>query len=490
MDNLPVEIIALVLHLALPPIDPKHLASYDGCTNYMRALYKFQLVSGRWRAVIETTPELWALVSSTFSADRISKNLQKSRNSHLTIHYRGTCSRVGRIHFFQLVKPHRDRWRVAWLIGGPLDDFLPHLSQPAPFLETIYLRGYVNITYKLGSFSLLGHQVSNVRYVDLIHYANPSPFQDLRKFKLCYTRVHPMSAGWLVEVLQRSPRLEELCLLDLELQVPTVTDPIETTTLNHLTSLDIKDIEGSAVDYILRRINAPNCVQFRLMVDEEHTTNYDPSLMLDSALSSFEPVVQKLGRKADLTIGVSCIFWYNTPISDPMPRPIPFLRLGIEDIPLPPIIRWVERVVDPTNSDGHSDGRVGVLYIDQDTPLGDTEIVSQLIRLKSVTRIWVEGTGADVRRLLQILGTSGPEPAFPRLCKLGLRADGWSAHELLEMVSARFDVPIRTCPHLVVSVRSLEYCYGGGSAFPPDTLSAIHAIEGVTVLFEDPADPE
>lgn len=493
MDYLPVEIIAPVMHLALPPIDPKHLASPNACADYMRALHEFRLVSWTWRAVLDAIPELWALVSSSFSADRIIKNLQNSRNSQLTIHYRGSSSRLSKIHFMQLVEPHRHRWRVVWLDGGSLEDFLHQLSHPAPLLETIYLHGYVPTTYDLESFSLLGHQVSNIRHVDLMQvlpYLNPSPFQDLRTFKLWYIWAHPISVDWLVEVLQRSPRLEELCLLDLNLQVPTMTAPIVTVTLDYLTLFNIKDIESNVVDYILRRINAPNCVQFRLTIDDAQPTNYDPSLLLDSALSSFEPVVQKLGRNAHLIMGVNSIFWYNTSLLEPMPLPIPFLLLEIEEIPLPPMIRWVERVVDPTNSDEHPDERVGTLYIGRGTPLGDAEIVSQLIRLKSVTQIWAQETGTDVRRLLRILGADGPEPAFPRLRKLGLQADGWNAHELLEMVSARFSEPARRCPHLVVSVRAPDYRDGGGSAFAPDTLSAIHAIAGVTVLFENPADPK
>lgn len=131
--------------------------------------------------------------------------------------------------------------------------------------------------------------------------------------------------------------------------------------------------------------------------------------------------------------------------------------------------------------------------------MGYAEIDSRLIRLKSVTHIWVEQSRADgqdrvdARPLLQILGADGPEPAFPRLRKLGLHVDGyqWSALEVLEMVSARFSQPTRTCPQLVVSVRDRGRGYKGSAfAFSPDTLSTIHAIEGVTVVFEDPADPK
>lgn len=500
MGNLPVELLTQVLHRALPPIDTQALVHPDACSDYMQALYKLQLVAKRWKEVVDATPVLWALVSWGFADRQNVANMDKSQNSPLLVHCSGTTrdgpdDGVSCLHFLELIEPARHRWQVLWL-DSVLPEGLPrHLAEPAPTLETINLNCCPGDFDNPEVFTLFGHHVSNVRSVSLMQLAfhpSPSPFRDLSYFNLYSTRGSRIAVDWIEEVLRGSPQIERLCLIDVDVQTPTAPKPIATIKLVHLKSLTTDQMDGSAIDYIIRRIEAPNCIQFQLAYDGERAEDYDPSLLLDSALASFEPLLQDIFHRMPdpyLSIDENSLFWGQNGSLSWESDFTPFFHLGVEEVPFLAVIRWVDRVIDPTRLGRDLSQRplVGSLHITGTTPLADPEIASRLKHLQSVTQISAEVSTADVRQLLRILGDAGPEPWFPYLRQLNVHAYRWEAKELLEMIRARLSRPSPLVPQLTVTIQRHIFPRfpeaGNRVIFEPDILQEIRAIKGVNVVY-------
>ncbi|KAG8896260.1 hypothetical protein FRC01_011927, partial [Tulasnella sp. 417] len=280
----------------------------------------------------------------------------------------------------------------------------------------------------------------------------------------------------------------------MDLQTPTFSTPITVIDLVHLKLFRMRGIGGRAVDYIVRRIKAPNCTQFWLDFDGEGVGDYDPSLLLDSALTSFEPILQNLVHKMpnpSLSIDASSIYWGQHPTQNSKSKLNSYFLLYIKEVPFLAITRWVERVVDPISSD-RSAGQeplVGALHITNTTLLAmaDPEIAPRLKCLKSITQISVAVSTRDISQLLQILGEAGLEPSFPYLQQLDLHGYRWEARQLLEMVRARLSRPSPLVPHLAIVIQKETYPDlvdpGDRVVFDPDILRAIRALGGVSLEF-------
>ncbi|KAG8911237.1 hypothetical protein FRC01_005823 [Tulasnella sp. 417] len=497
MDGLPTELVIKVLHLALPPIDLEERASLIGISkDYLKALFQLQLVSSRWKEVLDGTPSFWALVSMEFPDRQNTANLDKSSNYPLTVYgipslLDGMDKVESCLSFLKLIRTTRPRWRVLWLYLM-LQEALSHfLTEPAPILETIHLVSLPVIADNREVFTLFGHHVSTLRSVHLMNiafYPSPSAFHNIISFHLLYTRGNEVPVEWVMEVLRGSPQMESLRLVEMDLQVPTFSTPVEVINLAHLKSLRITGISRSAIDYIFRRIDVPNCIQFELGY---YGQDYDGSLILDRVLSSFEPMIQNLVHKmpnSSLHMKSNNVFWGEFPWLEPGSRIKPYVSVNIGAASFLAIIRWVERVVDPTSSDRSlgPNALAGELCITNTTPLADTEIVSRLKRLKSITAISTESS-ADVGQLLQLLGEAGPEPSFPSLRQLYLHAHRWQAPQLLEMVRARLSRLPQPVPHLSIVIEEETYPAladpGNTVVFDPDTLHEIRALNGLSLEF-------
>ncbi|KAG8911236.1 hypothetical protein FRC01_005822, partial [Tulasnella sp. 417] len=498
IDALPAELLIKVLQLVLPPID---LRPVDNPTDmsrvYIKALFQLQLASRRWKEVLDTTPGVWALVSEGFPDHQNIANMDKSHNHPLTVYRTG--KKIGDaegdlgscLEFLQLIESTRQRWRVLRL-NGVLPGDLPHyVAEPAPILETIDLSTFPRGPDNSEVLTLFGHHVSTLRYVNMMSIAFhpcPSPFHDLISFSLYHTRGNWIDVEWIMEVLRGSPHVERLCLADMDLQMPTLGTSSPPVDLSHLKSFRTWSIEGRAVDYIIRRINTPNCIQFQLSFDSEGADDYDTSLLLDTALASFEHIFQNIIHEMpnpSLSVHPNSIYWgqHPWPPFRPESKLNPYFLLDIREVPFPAVIRWIDRVVDPTRSERSPslEPLAGTLYITDNTSLTEAEIASQLKHIKSITEISTLAP-ADVGQVLQLLGEAGPEPWFPHLQHLNLHADGWEARELLNMARARSSRPSRPAPQLTIIIKAETSPRFLGPvnrvAFDPDTLREIRALKG------------
>ncbi|KAG8923437.1 hypothetical protein FRC00_006269 [Tulasnella sp. 408] len=456
IEHLPVELLAKVLLLALPLPDTKALEYPDACTSYMHSLYKLRLVSRIWKEVVDSTPDLWALVSWGFSDDVNISNMDKSRNG---LSY--------------------------------------YLTDPAPTLETMHLRCSVeNPAHE--PFPLFCHHVSTVRYVNLTHIAfhpSPSPFYNLTDFSLCSIWGVEIAIEWITEVLRGSPQLERLCLANLVLQIPALSSPIAAIDLFYLKAFRLYEIDGRAIDYIIRLINAPNCVQFQLECNGIGADDYDLSLLLDSGLASFEPTIQNIIYAMScpiVSIDVDSISWGQRIPSNFISDGIPFCHLSLRRVSFVAIVRWVERVVESTRLDRGPDLRFpGLFHISSTTLLTNAEIASRLKHFKSITHITATDSTVDVGQLLQLLGEPGPEPWFPCLEQLAVHAYGWEARQLLEMLQTRLSRSSQLIPRFVMIQPKLYGDFAGPAhrvVFDPDIWREIRAMEEVDAVYPDDED--
>ncbi|KAG9041809.1 hypothetical protein FS837_011704 [Tulasnella sp. UAMH 9824] len=447
IEQLPVELLAKVLLLALPLPDTNGLAYPNACTDYMRSLYKLRLVSRTWKEFVDSTPGLWALVSWEFPDHLNISNMVKSRNEPLVV----GCSRrtkwgeepVSCLRFLQLVEPARHRWQVVWLDYVLPEGLSSYFADPAPMVEAIHLRYTLDSPHH-EAFPLFGHHVSNIRYVNLTYntlHPSPSPFRNLTSFSLCPLWGGGVAIEWITEVLRASPQLERFCLTNLELQIPASSLPIEAIDLPYLNGLRLYEIDGRAIDYIMRLINAPNCTQLQVYCIGRDADDYDPSLLLDSGLTPFEPIIQNIMSTmlAPLvSIDADSIEWGDYTPPDWDSDRTQFCHLYIRRASFLAIIRWVERVVESTRlSSGPGWSCVGSFNISSTALLENAEMASRLKHFKSITSIVATEPTVDVAQLLQLLGEAGPEPWFPCLQNLTVHAYGWKAQQLLEMLRTR-----------------------------------------------------
>ncbi|KAG9018732.1 hypothetical protein FRB90_010200 [Tulasnella sp. 427] len=238
--------------------------------------------------------------------------------------------------------------------------------------------------------------------------------------------------------------------------MPDVPPAISTLELTHLKVFRSHNIQARAADYILRRLNAPCCVDFTLILNAGSAANYSPSDMLNSALTSFEPLLCRIGQRmtnrGNLYIDNYRLYWGWEVEEEPIE--LPSLYVAIELASFLSTIRWVERVVDLTGPEGW---RAGSCQVTRVSPLGDEEIQSHFMRLKSIKTINVSHGGENTLRVLNMLRQTGPEPVLLGLRKLELQQEPgyWSESDLLAAIRARFLESGHSYPHLEVSVRNM-----------------------------------
>ncbi|KAG8930653.1 hypothetical protein FRC00_001034 [Tulasnella sp. 408] len=133
IDTLPVEILATVLTLTLPPI-------YYAQAPQRRNL---ALVCRRWNVVIESTPSFWSKISSEDSLAHVEKALTKSKDCPIDLYsdwpyfYAGeSWNPPRRDRFLELANRHIERWRHVTLDVRDEDRF-PFPVTPAPLLESL-----------------------------------------------------------------------------------------------------------------------------------------------------------------------------------------------------------------------------------------------------------------------------------------------------------------------------------------------------------------
>ncbi|KAG8951485.1 hypothetical protein FRC04_006017 [Tulasnella sp. 424] len=147
ISELPSELLSLVLHYSLPEFDAlESVWEYGECQPYITRLFSLRHVSTLWRDLIDSTPSLWTLVSSTWSPEAIKMVLCRSGSCPLIIHHPSPDLpddpdkdevEFAR-EFLRIVNPHRPRWAIA-IFQLPLELITEFFDTPIARLDALKL---------------------------------------------------------------------------------------------------------------------------------------------------------------------------------------------------------------------------------------------------------------------------------------------------------------------------------------------------------------
>ncbi|KIO27488.1 hypothetical protein M407DRAFT_23301 [Tulasnella calospora MUT 4182] len=227
ISELPPEIFALVLQFSLPSLYPMEwIWERDECIPYITKLYELRRVSSTWRDVIDGTPSLWMLVSSSWPREVVEAALSRSAASPLIVHHipptRDDNSTAS--GFIRLVNPHRLRW-VAAVFALPRQILPEIMDAPTPRLGTLKLaKARGSLTWgnngTIHCTPTFVNTLANLEHLNLNHF--PFNWEEvagtlskLRTLMLTNQR-HCITFDRLFQMIGNNLLLEEIVLIDIE----------------------------------------------------------------------------------------------------------------------------------------------------------------------------------------------------------------------------------------------------------------------------------
>ncbi|KAG8967524.1 hypothetical protein FRC05_002036 [Tulasnella sp. 425] len=338
-----------------------------------------------------------------------------------------------------------------------------YLASAASLIETVRLG---NVFGGRPSFHLLGGETHSVQHLDLhsvaIHW-DRSSFRKLKSLKLQGHVGESMTTDLFLEVLANNPSLEILKVTDLEIQLSETPSP-PTIRLLQLRSMELKSLGFSALDHLLRHIEAPHCQEISIQGD------YTPE---------FEELHKKNGS-SKFYAGPFVTRWRSLGNSDDSPR----FDVHVYYAPFASSLRWVERVLENLDQEGLE------VTLDLDGGIGDPELMSTLRRLRCVTDICTSNP-ENSRGIMDVLSdpsvpsSQNAVPLLPSLRRLSVSYAHVTAEEILHMVRIRFAKSL----HTTLKVHDLEISPSNRRAIWPmpsrifnfATITEIRSIDGVTL---------
>lgn len=460
ISELPSELLSLVLRYSLPEFDALESTwEYDDCQPYMARLFSLRHVSTLWRDLIDSTPSLWTLISSTWSPEAIKMVLRRSGTCPLVIHHlppdlpddpdRDEVE-FGR-EFYRLVDPHRLRWAVA-IIALPLELVSEFFDKPIPHLDAIRLTLTDDEALKGPAIPLTPTITDVLGNLEHVHF-NCVPFQwnevlgrfkGLKTLGLSLLRGHGITAEQISNAISINPTLEKIVLAAVEAEAPPMpvdwafSNPARTT----LPRLRVLQVEGSLylLDTILRNIRIVHELDELAIVAAPSESPRNNRYFWMKTVSPLFPTLRRIhktnGSSVALEEGGPCVWAAN--VGDDT-----HFNLSIDGLGHATILEWIASVVEAW---GDAEGDLpGFRVMTTSTPIDVPSTLSALKTIRGVTSIHVNigSNGVHPWRLLEALGgtaydpPTGPPP-FPFLEHLRLR--NWKSNfdKLIEAVKRRY----------------------------------------------------
>ncbi|KIO15654.1 hypothetical protein M407DRAFT_34385 [Tulasnella calospora MUT 4182] len=434
ISQLPTELLAEMIRLALPSVDIM-LPHMDVCVFvHVRGLYTMRLIAKQWQEIIDGTPTFWTYVLSTLPPHVNKATISRSGTCPLTIISAAMTSDNVDNHpstdnFLGSLAHTYPRWSayIGPVVSGYLD-------KPAAHLQTIIL----GEGHGTEAFELLGGSTTGLRHVDIrkapIQW-KAGLFTQLKVLKLEKVFSDGLTTTHLLEILRASPCLEHLELslmhaaaIDHPPSSPVITFP-------HLRHIYFYLCRGDFIGAILRHIQAPACLQFNLTISLRYG---EPKLprFLNEDLWTFKELLRAIHNRygSSEIILDSGHFEWNSPAPGARDHPafsvFIFCRLPV------PCIQWVENILQ-------SDRGLSICFnCHTNMP---REVYEILAPMQCVTRVEIDNTLIR-QEVLIALGFAGePQsanpslPSLPCLRELVLGGRNWTAQNLLDMVRSRFN---------------------------------------------------
>lgn len=499
--RLPNELRAALLQLSLPEIDTLATHPVPGvCRSYVARLYALRQVSASWRDIIDGTPTLWAIVSSTTPIQIVAACLSRSETCPLLIHYGGyearkmmtMKERESFLQFFDLTNPHRHRWAVAWLEIVP--DFAVNFFNAAtPLLHTVKLtsigsRATLQPNPTTPSDTAFGNEIKLLHNVEL--RGGPANwglghFRGLRSWSMMELLGDGLTTQHILGVLQENPLLEVLKMDELNIRIhPDDTTLLTPISLPRLTSIILRGLKGDAVDHILRRIRTPIDMIHRFSIAVWSWGRLDPIKLLTDVLASWSPAFQRAHRSSGgskfCLSALGTFYW----IANGIQTEFSLYFFGLKAVTG---VQWMADILSQTDQPGP-----GTSVECWSTVLESAETMNILGSTEKITRLdaHMRHNEESMQILLQAL-SDPTRPAFPWLETLNLDGLRWGMGSIVNMIQARFTdnrTGVARLPKLRIEVVSLnpEWWFGNQpikrQIIDLNTVKTISALNGVERL--------
>ncbi|KAG8997650.1 hypothetical protein FRB93_014010 [Tulasnella sp. JGI-2019a] len=266
--GLPDEVLTTVFQNVLP-------ANYIGSTGWGEADIKFyyqrlsvlRKVCVVWMEVIDSSPNLWALIDST--ALNVEECLIKSKSVPLTIRlHRKQLGDDKELVNWKRILGEMSRWDIVKFngyMGGDREGYASGLeASPAPILRGLTLTNYSDgapIIIDLFRSTAPRLRQLSLRQISLKHWDSPFLY-NLRELSL--DKVTGPTIEQLLAILEASSYLTKLSIYSVHVDDDTsASKPIRTVNLPSLDWLTISYLSPVTTnDRLLRTIQAPSCRDF------------------------------------------------------------------------------------------------------------------------------------------------------------------------------------------------------------------------------------
>ncbi|KAG8949104.1 hypothetical protein FRC04_009050 [Tulasnella sp. 424] len=509
---LPIELLGIVLQLGLPSLDVMSWSwSHQECHPYMAGLYTLRSVSTLWRDVVDGTPSLWTVISSTFPPEVNRTSLARSGTYPLIIYSPGPRWRETPPplrEFLQTVKPHLHRWgSVALRLSSDSESVedLPRFTSLR--LDTLKIDIVVEPEWEAAEIlqatkhiEISDETLRNIQFVDLslvpMDWSRAfRNFRDLRSLSL-----DGVSAGGaithqqILDVLAASPNLETLLFKDLETQDPP-SDPSLSTGrifLPKLQSITLMTNGLLLTESVLRAIQVPpNIGRLDIRPTSFPTPEAAASFWL-STMVPWAPVAQQIYQESYqsairlISDGASHLETYFDEYG---------LFIEFEGLSMISALLWIRDVIGAVAM--IEEGGSLQMYSDY-VVLERDDVLAILQMMQGITEISVElPTGSrkpSLEALLNVLAqptadtihTTDPIPSFPGLESLVLFDWRWGLDSILDMLQRRFSMRSTTRYHVPdIDLDMSTYVpwpmgrEGSRAIVPFSTLKALRELDGV-----------
>ncbi|KAG9042450.1 hypothetical protein FS837_010843 [Tulasnella sp. UAMH 9824] len=301
ISQLPPELLAEILQLALPSITLTVTLDEVRLFFYMRMLYTMRRVAKGWQDIIDGTPTFWEFVLDSLPTHVNDMTVLRSSNNPLYVMHAHSKYATAKIYpspaaFFQAFTHVLPCWSGY---HGPLVS--EYLQDAVPLLQNLDIRGKFQEGSTVEPMELLGGFTTSLRHVQLYGVSirwKMGLFTQLKTLKLEQLGWDGLMTTHLLDFLRSSPGLQDLRLRFVHAIVNNPPSS-QRITLQSLQSIVIYNCEDDMIVSILRQIQAPSCIKVYLNLQLEDELSL--SRFLNETFQPFQHVVRTLHKRVGLS---------------------------------------------------------------------------------------------------------------------------------------------------------------------------------------------
>ncbi|KAG8913765.1 hypothetical protein FRC00_001658 [Tulasnella sp. 408] len=294
IDRLPIETISNIFLLAIRPIWPREYRLISA----LAKLAVIAAVSKRWRAVVDSTPELWSFLHSSDPVEITRIALDKSKDASLTV----TCIQYEHpepdkdlvaTRFIDCVKPHVARWRfVFFRVNSTALRRIPAAAAPRLRRFTVQCQdGPYLLDNPFGGDAPQLRELACSRVA--LRWDSAPLLAGLSSLKIVLFQKERLSirCSELYAAIASCPRLQSLIIRQGSISAddPLVLGDVPTLHLPFLTKIKLS-ISPAFTNAILARIEAPACNNFMAEADVELSDLTDRLIPYLATVLSNQPI--------------------------------------------------------------------------------------------------------------------------------------------------------------------------------------------------------